>query len=663
MAPHCYQFLEFVVEPSLIQRFSSRHTPFAPGAKRSSPRAPRLDWPGGLVLLVSFSLAIAPGCRSTRDTDRELMHNEQRLLEDELYALEAELNERERMLDACHRENTALRRELAGSGGANDAMGHGGNNNRPRPGGNSRNVEPSEPVIEAPALPNSPAPNVNSGDMPSTPGATFPPNGTSSSLRLAPADGELTGYESARPTPAATGTIRRTAYHSPAEAGDPPPAVEDFQSENFQQGDFSNPDQPSAPPPTLYESMNLPRAAVADPAAVERITLNPRLTGGHNVDQRPGDEGIMVVVSPTGSSGAQLNVPGEISVVLVDPTQNARTARWDFSTAESATFFQQSLIGGEAYHLELRWPNQPPANPVQDLYVRMSLGDGRQLETKRRIRIDNRQPPRDRPAARDRQPQQPLVANRDQWRTAPAKNAPPAPSREFTNLQNPDATLPPGPMENFYPADQNLTETPPAEVNIQLEDPTQGGTQIPSPHQLAGARPPLQERLAERRRLMNMRLAGEGSSGRGGAALPDGQSSSVGLSPSNNSPDGQQPGWNWRKWFGAPPREAVPQPGSTVPQPGNTTAQPVVPPPVVPPTNNNANVVPDGFVIVPLQPGRPATAAPDNLPAVPQYAQPFSPSALHSGDQAPAYPGSGGSPPAARTATRPVERPMWKPYR
>ena len=123
---------------------------------------------------------------------------------------------------------------------------------------------------------------------------------------------------------------------------------------------------------------------------VARIRLNPRLTGGYDQDKQLGDDGVLVVVEPQDTHGQYLPAPGQLSVVLTDPTRPGlagRIARWDFDETESVALLRKSLFG-KGFHLRLPWPNRTPRVPRLQLHVRYTTADGRQLLDRRFIDID-----------------------------------------------------------------------------------------------------------------------------------------------------------------------------------------------------------------------------------------------------------------------------------
>jgi hypothetical protein len=123
---------------------------------------------------------------------------------------------------------------------------------------------------------------------------------------------------------------------------------------------------------------------------VTQITLNRKLTGGHNIDGHPGDEGVLVVVEPLNAAGDLVEVPGQVSIVVLDPAiegDASRIARWDFTSQDAAGHLKRTPLG-DGLHFDLRWPHSPPTHRVLNLYVRYTTADGRRLQVEKQIEVD-----------------------------------------------------------------------------------------------------------------------------------------------------------------------------------------------------------------------------------------------------------------------------------
>lgn len=148
-------------------------------------------------------------------------------------------------------------------------------------------------------------------------------------------------------------------------------------------------------PPGGASSLDLDRLFQREPEEisdyqVRQVTLNQLLTGGHNTDGRLGDEGLLVVLEPRNEAGQVLNVPGDLSLVLLDPAQRgeaARVARWDYSADEVADRFATNVFG-PGVRLELPWPGPPPGSSDLRLFARFTTADGQKFEVERTVHVE-----------------------------------------------------------------------------------------------------------------------------------------------------------------------------------------------------------------------------------------------------------------------------------
>jgi hypothetical protein len=144
---------------------------------------------------------------------------------------------------------------------------------------------------------------------------------------------------------------------------------------------------PSELPPPAEEGA----AAIPEPEdqRVTHIVLNPFLTGGHDFDHKPGDDGVAVFIEPRNADDQFITQPGPVSIVVLDPTKEGpegRIARWDFDAHEARERLKKGRFG-KGIQLKLPWPNDPPESNKLHLFVRYETEDGRKLEADREVNI------------------------------------------------------------------------------------------------------------------------------------------------------------------------------------------------------------------------------------------------------------------------------------
>lgn len=300
------------------------------------------------ALLAVISTA---GCRWRMN--QELLEQELRWLEDQVYELETANKELSDELEACRQGTVPSSRTPASS--------------QPRRRGGRNLREPAEHLDRALAPPEVELP----GELEQAPPYQGPPE-------ISPPDPNIP--EGRRVPPPDAGVRAARPHQNPLPPGETPGDVE--------------PEAGSAlelPPPSNSATArtNAGRPTTADEYKIVGIKLNERLTGGHNADGQPGDDGVRVVVEPHSAAGLLVEMPGEVSVVVLDPAEQgraARVARWDFTPDEAASHFRDTPLGS-GMHFELPWPQSPPAHSALKLYVRYVTADGRRLDAQQSIEV------------------------------------------------------------------------------------------------------------------------------------------------------------------------------------------------------------------------------------------------------------------------------------
>jgi hypothetical protein len=291
---------------------------------------------GRFVATIGLSLATLAGCRTAPyvNSHLETVNSEYRQLEDYVYSLEDENARLTRELDDCKKLGAAR----------GDAA------SPPARGGLFRRKLRSTPGSDSPEL--SP-PTIDPG-TPSEPSI--------------PSE-----------TPPRRSTLNRPAADAPPEKLDLEPPTVELPAPGAAEPTPAKPGAPAKPEP-------LPPAAPTD-TKVTHLFLNPIMTGGSDLDSRPGDDGLSVVIEPRNAADEYVPQAGAISIVVLDPSkagEEARVARWNFDLSA----MQQKLKTGSAargIQLQMPWPATPPAAERLQLFVRYETADGRQLQTDREI--------------------------------------------------------------------------------------------------------------------------------------------------------------------------------------------------------------------------------------------------------------------------------------
>lgn len=152
----------------------------------------------------------------------------------------------------------------------------------------------------------------------------------------------------------------------------------------------------SAAKPTDQDIADVREAIAAPPPfpqpldmSVAAIHLNARRTGGIELDEMPGDDGIAVLIEPRNAQGQFVARPAALSLVLLDPLKRgdeARFARWDFDRETAQRMLKPDGLDRGVY-VRVPWPEIPPAVNRLHLFVRYTTDDERIVEANREIVI------------------------------------------------------------------------------------------------------------------------------------------------------------------------------------------------------------------------------------------------------------------------------------
>ena len=307
------------------------------------------------VSLVTMLMALSTlGCRN--QTAQELLERDLRRQEDEIYALQDQLDQYRAMCRADEYETYSTQP------GSSTVM----------------------PALQSPTYssPSNSSPSFGEPSRTSPSRTTPPPRRNGDDLR--PPDIQLPGMQA-------------PPFDAPPEINPPGP--------NVREGELPSRrimGAPSVTPPVVEMLEGAPtgpnlgqndaNTALPELAA---ITLNPRVTGGYAIDDQPGDDGVTVLIEPRTADGQLADAPGPVSIVLMDPSvagEAGRVARWNF-TADQVAERWRSSPDGKGWRFDLRWPGNRPTHNALELHVRCTSASGAKLDTQAPIDVQVATPP------------------------------------------------------------------------------------------------------------------------------------------------------------------------------------------------------------------------------------------------------------------------------
>jgi hypothetical protein len=129
-----------------------------------------------------------------------------------------------------------------------------------------------------------------------------------------------------------------------------------------------------------------------DPRIIE-IGFHRTLCRGQNLDERPGDDGVYLVLTPINRNGQVVNVPGKLTLVVKEgAVESSKESLFekDYSASELTEYLTAEGTS-QGFHLSIPWASKRPANSSVSVFVRYQLEDGRTLVNSKTIPLRNSQ--------------------------------------------------------------------------------------------------------------------------------------------------------------------------------------------------------------------------------------------------------------------------------
>lgn len=136
-----------------------------------------------------------------------------------------------------------------------------------------------------------------------------------------------------------------------------------------------------------------PTASSDTSNAVSAIAIDKTQTRGEDLDGKPGDEGVLVVLQPRDSTGKYVTQVGSVVIELIDsPTvtksdTNAQVAEWKFTQEEVRRAMRNSTLGRGAY-LQVDWDEHIPANSKLLIIAHWTTPSGEELSAQQVVKVN-----------------------------------------------------------------------------------------------------------------------------------------------------------------------------------------------------------------------------------------------------------------------------------
>ena len=187
----------------------------------------------------------------------------------------------------------------------------------------------------------------------------------------------------------------------PAPGGPVPPGPDDLRIPPIEEGDIippPSPDEAPDDPPgqiVLPEGVNLfgQSTDASSGSQPHSLMLHPSLSGGQQLDEQPGTDGMILVVTVVDDAGQPVDLDGfqvqaALTIVALDPTRKpseARIGHWEFAADEVQSLVHSKPISG--LHVPVRWTDELPLGDEVVVHVRLKSAD-EEMQCEGTVRID-----------------------------------------------------------------------------------------------------------------------------------------------------------------------------------------------------------------------------------------------------------------------------------
>jgi hypothetical protein len=122
---------------------------------------------------------------------------------------------------------------------------------------------------------------------------------------------------------------------------------------------------------------------------VREIEFHPSLCRGHNLDGKPGDDGLYLVLVPRNTEQQFVPNVGALTIVAEETNasgETSRIGRWEFRPDELKDWMEP-IGNGQGFHIQLAWDQVVPKGTVIDVYARFMADDGTMMVNRKQIHL------------------------------------------------------------------------------------------------------------------------------------------------------------------------------------------------------------------------------------------------------------------------------------
>ncbi len=125
---------------------------------------------------------------------------------------------------------------------------------------------------------------------------------------------------------------------------------------------------------------------VTDLRVVE-LAFHPSLTRAINMDDRPDDDGLYLVLQPKNERGQMVPTGADLTIIVLDPARDgdqAKIGRWEY-TADEVKDKLQPIGSEQGIHLRLPWNGPDPSADRVIIFALFKFENGRQVMGEKEI--------------------------------------------------------------------------------------------------------------------------------------------------------------------------------------------------------------------------------------------------------------------------------------